>query len=266
MMIGKRRCPQHRSQTIALSGFDLSRTFLIGHTDTGRIRNSRLDLRQHISPCHRILSFGHQSTMLQMQTRNNPHQHRHAQQSHSKRLPCFASRGHLIYRQSEASGGRQSADVGTGIKEPQQSRGLTIPLATMYPFRTRDGYLTVCTQRFIIGSLDSVHFLFALRRCIFMSVEHVLVIPTPVFHQVGHFQGFSDEIEKYLEVILDPQHASYRPRPEMEQDPSFKQLIPYCVFRCNGEVFYYQRGTAQGKRDCMPSGRWASVVTCRRWI
>ena len=41
----------------------------------------------------------------------------------------------------------------------------------------------------------------------------------------------------HLPVILDPQHASYRPRPEMEQDPSFKQLIPYCVFRCNGEVF-----------------------------
>ena len=80
-----------------------------------------------------------------------------------------------------------------------------------------------------------------------MTVEHVLVIPTPVFHKVGHFQGFCDDIDKYLEVILDPQHASYRPRPEMEQDPTFKQLIPYCVFRCDGEVFYYQRGTAQGE-------------------
>jgi predicted NUDIX family phosphoesterase len=80
-----------------------------------------------------------------------------------------------------------------------------------------------------------------------MTVEHVLVIPTPVFHQVGHFQGFCADIDRYLEVILDPQHASYRPRPEMEQDPTFKQLIPYCVFRCNGEVFSYQRGTAQGE-------------------
>ncbi|HRA10105.1 MAG TPA: hypothetical protein PKX31_00470, partial [Chitinophagaceae bacterium] len=77
--------------------------------------------------------------------------------------------------------------------------------------------------------------------------ERVLVIPTPVFLQVGHFQGFSSDIERYLQVILDPQHASYRPRPEMEQDPTFKQLIPYCVFRCNGEIFFYQRGTAQGE-------------------
>jgi predicted NUDIX family phosphoesterase len=80
-----------------------------------------------------------------------------------------------------------------------------------------------------------------------MTVEHVLVIPTPVFHKVGHFQGFSGDIDRYLDVILNPQHASYRPRPEMEQDATFKQLIPYCVFRCNREIFYYQRGTAQGE-------------------
>ena len=47
-----------------------------------------------------------------------------------------------------------------------------------------------------------------------MAVEHILVIPTPVFHQVGHFQGFCSDIDRYLPVILDPQHASYRPRPE----------------------------------------------------
>ncbi|MCA9060962.1 MAG: phosphoesterase, partial [Planctomycetaceae bacterium] len=78
-------------------------------------------------------------------------------------------------------------------------------------------------------------------------IEHVLVIPTAVFHDVGHFQGFSSEIDRYLDVILDPTHASYLPRNQMEQDPSYKQLIPYCVFRCNGEVFYYQRGTEQGE-------------------
>lgn len=80
-----------------------------------------------------------------------------------------------------------------------------------------------------------------------MTVEHVLVIPTPVFHGVGHFQGFCNDVDRYLPVILDPQHASYQPRPAMEQDPTFKQLIPYCVFRCRGDVFFYQRGTAQGE-------------------
>ncbi len=79
------------------------------------------------------------------------------------------------------------------------------------------------------------------------SVEHVLVIPTSIFHEIGHFQGFCGDVDRYLDVVLDPQHASYRPRHEMEQDPSYKQLIPYCIFRCNGEVFFYQRGTAQGE-------------------
>ncbi|MEZ6059908.1 MAG: phosphoesterase [Planctomycetaceae bacterium] len=79
------------------------------------------------------------------------------------------------------------------------------------------------------------------------SVEHVLVIPTEVFHDIGHFNGFCGEIDRYLEVILDPIHASYRPRSEMERDPSFKQLIPYCIFRCCGRIFHYQRGTNQGE-------------------
>ena len=80
-----------------------------------------------------------------------------------------------------------------------------------------------------------------------VPVEQVLVIPTEVFHEIGHFQGFCDDTQKYLDVILDPIHASYRPRDAMEQDPSFKQLIPYCIFRCDGEVFSYRRGNDQGE-------------------
>ncbi len=78
-------------------------------------------------------------------------------------------------------------------------------------------------------------------------VEQVLVIPTAVFHELGHFQGFCGESDRYLDVVLDPIHASYRPRNEMEQDPSFKQLIPYCIFECDGQVFSYRRGTDQGE-------------------
>ena len=84
-------------------------------------------------------------------------------------------------------------------------------------------------------------------------MEHVLVVPTPVFHQIGHFQGFSTDTARYLEELLRPEHMSYRPRAEMEQDPSFKQLIPYIVFRYtteSGEVllFQYTRGKGQGEQ------------------
>lgn len=84
------------------------------------------------------------------------------------------------------------------------------------------------------------------------SVEHVLVVPTSVFHEVGHFQGFHHDAEKYLSALLRPEWMSYRPRNEMEQDPSFKQLIPYVLFRfrrAEGEtdLFAYCRGSGQGE-------------------
>lgn len=79
------------------------------------------------------------------------------------------------------------------------------------------------------------------------TVEHVLVVPTSLFHEVGHFQGFSANIGPYMETLFDPAYVSYRPRPEVEEDPSFKQLIPYCIFRYQGEIFHYTRGKAQGE-------------------
>ncbi|HWL07636.1 MAG TPA: phosphoesterase [Planctomicrobium sp.] len=79
------------------------------------------------------------------------------------------------------------------------------------------------------------------------SVEHVLVVPTKLFHELGYFQGFTTNTQPYLDTLLDPVNVSYRPRNEVEEDPSFKQLIPYCVFRCNGQVFYYTRGKETGE-------------------
>jgi len=79
------------------------------------------------------------------------------------------------------------------------------------------------------------------------SVEHVLVVPTALFHELGHFQGFQADADRYLETLLDPAYTSYRPRDAVEEDPSFKQLIPYCVFRHAGRVFHYKRGKLQGE-------------------
>jgi predicted NUDIX family phosphoesterase len=79
------------------------------------------------------------------------------------------------------------------------------------------------------------------------STEQVLVVPTALFHDLGRFQGFRAEgVERYLTTLLDPAYISYRPRVEVEEDPSFKQLIPYCVLRCDGKIFHYTRGKAGG--------------------
>jgi predicted NUDIX family phosphoesterase len=72
--------------------------------------------------------------------------------------------------------------------------------------------------------------------------ERVLVVPASLFHEAGAFQGFSPDVARYLPRLLDPAHLSYRPRAEVETDPSFKQLIPYVVLRCGELVFHYTRG------------------------
>ena len=82
--------------------------------------------------------------------------------------------------------------------------------------------------------------------------ERVLVIPTAVFHRLGHFQGFTGEVDHYLSELFSPAHISYQPRHEVEKDPSFKQLIPYVIFQHRAadgrqSVFQYTRGTGQGE-------------------
>ncbi len=82
--------------------------------------------------------------------------------------------------------------------------------------------------------------------------EHVLVVPAAVFHRIGHFQGFSREVDRYLPSLLDRAHMSFQPRHQVEHDPSYKQLIPYVIFRhvpSHGmaSLFQYTRGTGQGE-------------------
>ena len=85
------------------------------------------------------------------------------------------------------------------------------------------------------------------------EVEQILVVPTCVFHELGHIQGFSADVDKYLDTLLRPENISFRPRPQMEDDPSFKQLIPYVIFRYtdsdgNVSVFQYSRGKGSGEK------------------
>ncbi len=82
--------------------------------------------------------------------------------------------------------------------------------------------------------------------------EQVLVIPTSEFHAIGHFQGFSPDVDAYLPALFESNSLSYRPRSEMEQDPSYKQLIPYVLFRYTDDsgnklLFQYTRGGGQGE-------------------
>ena len=77
--------------------------------------------------------------------------------------------------------------------------------------------------------------------------ERVLVVPSAEFDALGRFQGFSPEADRYLDALLVPGLAGFRPRSEVEDDPSFKQIIPYVVFRSGPLVFTYVRGKSGGE-------------------
>jgi predicted NUDIX family phosphoesterase len=74
------------------------------------------------------------------------------------------------------------------------------------------------------------------------AAERVLVVPTAVFHAVGVFHGFCPRVQYYLPRLLDPNVLSFRQRADVENDPSFKQIIPYVVLRHGDQVFHYTRG------------------------
>ncbi len=79
------------------------------------------------------------------------------------------------------------------------------------------------------------------------DAELVLVVPTQVFHDAGQFQGFSRRTGHYLPRLLDSANLSYRRRDQVEEDPSFKQLIPYVVLKWRDQLFNYVRGKRAGE-------------------
>ena len=80
------------------------------------------------------------------------------------------------------------------------------------------------------------------------SSERVLVVPASELDRLGRFQGFEADASRYLDVLLAPENTSFRPRSEVEDDPSLKQIIPYVVLRSQGGVFCYTRGGSQGEK------------------
>lgn len=82
--------------------------------------------------------------------------------------------------------------------------------------------------------------------------EHVLVIPEGRLDQLGGFTGFRSFCPDALEALLNPEFMEFRPRSTVEEDPTFKQLIPYVVLQHESEgkqwVFQYTRGKGQGEK------------------
>lgn len=77
--------------------------------------------------------------------------------------------------------------------------------------------------------------------------EEILVIPRELFDTLGSFQGIQTDVLKYLEAILDPANNFFMDRGKAEEDPSFKQIIPYALFHHEGRYLHYTRGKSGGE-------------------
>ena len=77
--------------------------------------------------------------------------------------------------------------------------------------------------------------------------EEILVVPRDLFDQLGAFEGFCAETDQYLPSLLDPSNNFFMDRAAAEEDPSHKQLIPYCVFTYQEQILHYTRGKTSGE-------------------
>ena len=84
--------------------------------------------------------------------------------------------------------------------------------------------------------------------------ENVLVFPRSLFEQLGVFQGFSADANRYLLDILNPKNNSFMPRAQAETNPNFKQVIPYVVITDGKSILHYVRGKKAGEQRLVAKG------------
>ena len=77
--------------------------------------------------------------------------------------------------------------------------------------------------------------------------EQVLVVERKVLEQVGMFQGLAFDVERYLREIFVQGTARFIPRPQAEENPAYKQLIPYVIMSYEGKYLTYVRGRRAGE-------------------
>jgi predicted NUDIX family phosphoesterase len=66
--------------------------------------------------------------------------------------------------------------------------------------------------------------------------------------EIGSFEGLRTEgLEEAVARLLDPANHYFMDRAAAEVDPTHKQLIPYCLFRCGDRILHYTRGKAGGE-------------------
>ena len=84
--------------------------------------------------------------------------------------------------------------------------------------------------------------------------ENILVIRRSLFDELGAFQGLNFEPEKYLKAILSRGSNFFVGRSEAENNPTYKQIIPYALIVFRNTVLHYVRGKKAGEQRLIAKG------------
>lgn len=82
--------------------------------------------------------------------------------------------------------------------------------------------------------------------------EYIMVVPSSELWRHGYFEGLCFNLESYLPVIQGA-HIDYKLREDMENDPNYKQIIPYVIIYHSGTIFSYRRGKLLGEKRLLGS-------------
>ena len=87
-----------------------------------------------------------------------------------------------------------------------------------------------------------------------MAEEMVLVFPKHLLDALGAFQGIQLDAGRYIGSILDGGQTRFMPRSQAEENPDFKQIIPYVLIRQGERWLHYVRGKASGEKRLVAKG------------
>jgi predicted NUDIX family phosphoesterase len=87
-----------------------------------------------------------------------------------------------------------------------------------------------------------------------MAEELVLVFPKQLLVDLGDFHGIQLEPSRYVNAILNGGQTRFMPRSQAEENPEFKQIIPYVLIRQGDRWLHYVRGKASGEKRLVAKG------------
>jgi len=77
--------------------------------------------------------------------------------------------------------------------------------------------------------------------------EQVLVIERALYEELGTFHGLTFDVERYKQRLFAPHAARFMLRSQAEENPHYKQIIPYVLMTCGGKFLTYVRGKRAGE-------------------